>query len=235
LAYFCRVRRKIFLTILIALSFTITRGQAKPDISTFPLHVQLKNTQKPIVFYLSGDGGWNTFSQKLTADLFQNGYSVVALDCRSYFWHTKTPEQFATDAQAIIDYYLQAWHKSEFTIVGYSFGADVGVFLPSRISKSLSAKLKTVVLLSPGSSTDFAIRLIDMAGLGGSSVWKYKTAPELGKIQVPVFCIFGDDEDMAFKTNLKESEHIHKITIPGSHHYNSDISEVSHAVIRGLD
>jgi type IV secretory pathway VirJ component len=226
--------KKIFLSFFIILSFIISEGQIKPDISSFPLHVQLKNTQKPIVFFLTGDGGWNTFSQKLVTELAENGYSVIALDCRQYFWQAKTPDQFTADAQTIIDYYLHVWHKSGFAIVGYSFGADVGVFLPGRISKNLFTHLKNMVLLSPGASTDFAIRLIDMVGLGKASVWKYKTGPELNKIAVPVLCVFGDDEDMAFKTNLKESEYIHKITIPGSHHYNSDIGEVSQIVVRGL-
>src|SRR6185312_10421067 len=52
---------------------------------------------KPLIFYLSGDGGLNKFSTALCETLHGKGYDVIALNSKSYFWDKKTPEQTATD------------------------------------------------------------------------------------------------------------------------------------------
>lgn len=52
---------------------------------------------KPFIFYISGDGGLNTYSTDLCVALNKEGYEVVALNVRTYFWDKKTPEKIAMD------------------------------------------------------------------------------------------------------------------------------------------
>ncbi len=210
-------------------------AQVKPDVSLLPVHLQYTNSTKPLVIFITGDGGWNSFSTKLSDGLSKNGFPVIALDSKKYFWDKKTPVQFGKDMQLILDEYLNKWGKSSFSIIGYSFGADVAAFLPANLSVSSSAKLNSLVLLSPGYSTAFEVKLMGMLNSGGdSNQERYKIMPEINRFKKPVYCVFGADEDNDFKDGLKEADKIHKIIIPGSHHYNDDISVVTKAVAKVL-
>jgi type IV secretory pathway VirJ component len=222
------------LTILLFVCIGVSKGQKKFDSGFYPLHAFQKSSSKPLLLYLTGDGGWNSLSQAIVSELNSKGYAVIALDTRNYFWSQKTPAGFGDDAEVILKHYLEAWNKSSFSIVGYSFGADVGAFLPANLSDGLSKRLKSMVLLSPGFSTGFVTKISNMLGFGGSDKDKYKVYPQLLKCEVPVRCIFGKDEGSDFYQALKPTEKIQKIMIPGSHKYNDDAGKVVAAVLPGL-
>jgi type IV secretory pathway VirJ component len=229
------IKPKLFFLIIISLILSnVVSAQQPFNSANYPLHVLQKTGSKQVVFFLTGDGGWNSFSQSLMAELGNNGYSVVALDTRNYFWKEKTPAKFGDDAEMIIAYYMNAWNKQSFSILGYSFGADVGAFLPNNLSRNVKSKLKSVVLLSPGFSTGFVTKLTNMLGIGGSDNDKYKITPELLKSTVPTRCIFGKDEDSDFYSSLKTTDRLRKVTIAGSHKYNNDTKMVVKAVLPGL-
>jgi type IV secretory pathway VirJ component len=200
------------------------------DASGLPLHLFPKSGNKPLVVYLTGDGGMNSFSKSLATHLATQGYAVVALDTRKYFWDKKTPEGFGNTAEAFIQKYLNAWNKSSFILVGYSFGADVGAFVPPQLPANLSAKLKSVVMLSPGLSTGFVTKLTNMLGVGGSDNDKYKVMPQLLRSPAPVLCVFGKEEGSDFYTALKPTDKIQKITVPGSHRYNDDVKLITRLI-----
>lgn len=217
------------------LTFGLTDLNAQPkEVANYPLYVQYKRTDKPVVVFLTGDGGWNKFSESIVAELNKNGYSTIVLDTRKYFWNQKTPAQFAGDMKVILNSYLKSWGKDSYAVIGYSFGADVGSFLPGHLPGELSEKMNSLILLSPGFSTGYVIKLKNMLNFGGTDKEKYKVHPELLRSNVPVWCIFGKDEESEFFSALKESDKLHKIVIPGSHRYNDDISQVIKAIIRGL-
>lgn len=209
-------------------------AQTSQDLSDYPLHVQYKRSEKPILLYLTGDGGWNSFSENLVNELNRNGYSTIVLDTRKYFWDQKTPDQFAKDIKVILSVYFKAWNKNSFSIVGYSFGADVGAFLPAHLPDALSDRINSVVLLSPGLSTGYVVKLKNMLNFGSGNKEKYKVYPELLKYASPVLCIFGKDEESDFYPILKETGKIKKLTIPGSHRYDDNIPVIARTVISGL-
>jgi len=209
-------------------------AQTTTDLSGYPLHVQYKQSVKPILIFLTGDGGWNSFSESLINELGKNGYSTIAIDTRKYFWNQKTPDQLAKDVKIILSVYLKAWNKDSFSIVGYSFGADVGAFLPRYLALDISAKLNTIVLLSPGLSTGYVVKLKNLLNFGSTDKEKYKIYPELQRAKIPVWCVFGKEEDGDFYPVLKETANVHKLVIPGSHRYNDNIPVVAKAIIKGL-
>lgn len=221
--------------LFVTLNVIKTAAQTTPDLSDYPLHVQYKHSSKPILVYLTGDGGWNSFSDGLINELGKNGYPIIALDTRKYFWTAKTPDQFARDIKTILAVYMKAWNKDTFSIIGYSFGADVGAFLPGHLPAQLSSKINSLILLSPGISTGYVVKLKNLLNFGASTAnEKYKVYPELLKCAVPVWCIFGKDEESDFYNLLKETAQIHKLNVPGNHHYNDDVSVVAKAILKGL-
>jgi type IV secretory pathway VirJ component len=209
-------------------------AQSLQDLSDYPLHVQYKRSNKQVLIYLTGDGGWNSFSQELTDELAKNGYSIIALDTRKYFWNQKTPDQFAKDLKVILTVYFKAWNKDSFSIVGYSFGADVGAFLPAHLSADLSGRLKSMVLLSPGLSTGYVVKLKNMLNFGSADKEKYKIYPELLKQVVPIWCIFGSDEESDLYKVINETDRLHKLTVPGAHRYDDNIVVLIRAILKGL-
>lgn len=206
-------------------------AQTRNELQDFPLHIQYQQTNRPVVVFLTGDGGWNSFSENLMKELGSQGYATIALDTRKYFWNQKTPEQFAADIKKILSAYLKAWNKDNFVISGYSFGADVGAFLPARLG-GFPGKLKSLVLLSPGLSTGYVVKLKNMLNFGPSDREKYKIIPEIGKADVPVACIFGADEDKEVYQAIRETDKVHKFQLPGSHRYNDDVVKVVRTMMK---
>ena len=215
--------------ILIVLVFTIffTQAQEIGSVTDLPLQLLPGGKKDTMVIYLTGDGGWNNFSQNIANEFFHSGYGVVTLNTRKYFWSPITPEVFAKDFELFANYFLHQWKKSTLIIVGYSFGADVAAFLPQRLSDGLKHKIKLLVLLSPSSSTDFEVKFNDMLFSNGTSDRKFKIGPELEKSTLPMLCVFGKEEEMDLKSKLKKSEMLTIVELPGTHHYDNISSLVS--------
>lgn len=181
-----------------------------------------KGANDELVIYITGDGGWNKFSQKLTQEIEKEGYGVVSLNSRKYFRNKKTPEIFARDIEYLSNYYMNEWNKTSLIIIGYSFGADVGAFLPKRLSNAVLSKMNHIALLSPSISTDFVINLRDLIGDSRNTKRRYKIAPELAESNFPVVCIFGVDEDLKLKNNPIKSKWLKIHKLPGNHHYKEN-------------
>jgi type IV secretory pathway VirJ component len=212
------------------LTITLNAFPQTGDSQRLPLFAFPKAGNQPLIVYLTGDGGMNEFSKGVIADLGNHGYAVVALDTRKYFWDQKSPAAFGKAAEGFISQYLKAWKKTSFRLVGYSFGADVGAFVPPQLSAATASKLEAVVLLSPGFSTGFVTKLTNMLGFAGSDSDKYKVYPQLLKSPAPVLCVFGKDEESDFFDALKAGGKINKMKVPGSHRYNDDVQLISKVI-----
>jgi type IV secretory pathway VirJ component len=199
----------------------------------FPVSVINATGSKKLIFYFSGDGGINNFTENLCDQLGSKGYTVIRFNSRKYFWSQKTPEQIAKDAGEIITYYLSLYNKKDFALVGYSFGADAVVYLTNRLPKNLQPKLVSVSLLSPSLATDFSIKFSDLLGIENNK-GAYQTLPEINKINIPVLCIFGDEEDKAFYNAIASKKNIRRILLPGSHKFNNDVSMVVNILLTAL-
>lgn len=226
------MRLKCCFIVLVLVCCDMVYSQSKSDISKFPVHATFNQDNKPLLIFLTGDGGWNNFSVQLSEELVKNGFAVVSLDTRKYFWAAKTPVQFATDMGRILDHYLNEWNKNSFSFVGYSFGAEVAAFLPNSLS-NYGNKFHSMVLLSPGYSSSFEVKWINFPS-STTNKEKYKVYPQLLSSKVPITCIFGENEKTDFSTELKSTKNINKVVIPGSHHYNDDIKRIAATVVSNL-
>jgi len=218
----------LFIFCAFGLKGQTTGMPADVEITTF-----IGKPDRQLVFYLSGDGGMNSFSRTLCKELSLKGYPVVALDSRKYFWKQKSAKIFADDLEKVIPYYLKKYGKKEFSIIGYSFGADAGILLAPRLTSTLQDKIKSLVFLSPSKSTDLEIKVSDMLGFN-TQPGKYKILPELYKSPAHVLCIFGKEEESDLYTSIERRKDIEKILLPGSHKYGSDMTILLRSVEKGL-
>jgi len=217
--------------ILIIALLTTLSGQDKSNLDDIPLIVSpAKGNKTTFILYVSGDGGWNNFSKSFVAQFVNKGYSVVAIDAKKYFWDGKTPDEFAATITRIAKHYLHTWGKSNFLLLGYSFGADVSAFIPTRINAEIKQKLFYTVLVSPAMTTDYEIRIWDM--LGPNNIQrKYNVKEELKKITTPTLCIFGADEQSRLKEELPKNSVITRKDLTGSHDFEDAYETLANTVI----
>src|SRR5215467_14443066 len=69
------------------------------------------DTTKPLVLYISGDGGFNKFSTSFMQALNKEGYAVIGLNAKDYFWSKKTPQEAATAIEEAINESNKEWKR----------------------------------------------------------------------------------------------------------------------------
>lgn len=185
------------------------------------------DTTKPVIVYISGDGGMNGFTNSLIKSLNKKGYAVLALDAKDYFWHKKEPQEFASAMSTSINNYLNSKKRNSFVVLGYSFGADVSPFLATRLPSSLHSKCKEVVLLSPSTNTDFEIKVLDMIGWGSSKGKNVVT--ELNKLATPVIFFFGNDEKDFPLNEITVKKQV--VIMEGGHHYDNNVDDLASKIV----
>ena len=142
--------QKIYI-LLFTLSVTMRLyAQSPSPLEQLPINTvpAAGDSTKPLVLYITGDGGWNKFSKNLSQAFADKGYPVVALNAKDYFWKKKTPTQAATDITSLIKAYQVNWKRKKIILLGYSFGADVMPFVFNLLPTDLSTLVANVNLLS---------------------------------------------------------------------------------------
>ncbi|MGH2648032.1 MAG: AcvB/VirJ family lysyl-phosphatidylglycerol hydrolase, partial [Ginsengibacter sp.] len=135
---------------------------------------------KPLIFYLSGDGGFNKFSTALCEGFNKKGFDVISLNSKSYFWDKKTPEQTTTDISNFLIKKLAGRKSQQIVFIGYSFGADVLPFVLNRLPKEINDKILVSFLMASSGSTDFEIHWADI--FGGNSKRDMDVVTEVNKL-----------------------------------------------------
>ena len=223
------VLRSVMISLLLALPAFLS---AQTNIPSLPLYeVQTSRVPKGLIFFVTGDGGWNSFSKGLCSSLAQKGFNVVALDAKKYFWTERDPDTFSTDMSAVVIHYQNKWTVNDWILVGYSFGADVAPFALSRLDKKMARLPKVCLLLHPSASTDFEVKVLDMLSMG-SIARKYDVLAEIQKSPCPTLCIIPEDEQIISYTN----ESLIKVKkLPGNHRFDNDFSALTSTILTFID
>ena len=198
------------------------QAQVKDDLVDLPVTVipAKKQFGETMVLYLTGDGGWNNFSQKLADQYAATGIPVVVLNSSKYFWKRRTPEQSTQDISALLYKYSKDLKKKSILLCGYSFGADVLPFIYDRLPADLKEKVSRIQLLSPSAYTDFEVHI---SYLFASK--KYDVAAEVKKISKPVICYYGESEGDQPLKNLG-MKNFKIVILNGDHHYQNSFDEI---------
>src|SRR3954462_14148502 len=205
---------KYIIVLALLLSFNLSGAQdTQLPVKTFPAN----DTSKPLVFYISGDGGWTGFSNAFLQSINKAGYAVVALNARKYFWKKKTPASMAIELSQLINKYLAQWKRDSIVLIGYSFGSDVTPFLYNYADKSFTKKVTHLVLMLPYTSTDFEVHVTEMIGIATRAT--YSVVNEVNKITQPILFILGTEKDQFPVQTLTNKNHV-VITEGGGHHFD---------------
>lgn len=212
------IRIKLFILIFL-MAGTTTFGQSEP----MPLTEWASSLQTPLIFYISGDGGINDFSTGFCSGINKKGFSISALNSRTYFWKKKTPEQTANDITGYLEKKFINRSNQQLILIGYSFGADVIPFIINNLPASIKAKLRTIFLLSPSTTTDFEIHWLELMGGKKKRDMDVVTAINaLGNEHRVVFLNGSDEDDFPFKS-ISLKNYIH-LELPGGHHFGNNLN-----------
>lgn len=187
---------------------------------------------KPLIFYITGDGGFNSFSTDLCKSLNEKGYDVFALNAKSYFWDKKTPEQAATDINIYLDKKIAGRKNQQVVLIGYSFGADVLPFIITRLSKNIYESVTASFLMACSASTDFEIHWSDI--FGGNKKRSMDVITEINKLSGEnIIIINGSDEETPGLNKISLKKYAHEV-IPGGHHFEGDTEEIARVILKHL-
>jgi len=213
------------ITIILFFSFHLVPFSQK---TTLPVSFYSNaDSAKPLIFYISGDGGFNKFSTSFMQTLNKQGYAVIGLNAKDYFWNKKTPQEAANAIESAINESNKQWKKKNIVLIGYSFGANVTPFILTHFSLAFAGKINHLILLSPSSKTDFEIHVLQMFGWGKDS--GESVPAEINKISKPVTIITGDDEtEFPFSQLTIKNKQV--IKMPGGHHYDGDVNALCNKI-----
>lgn len=188
---------------------------------------------KPIIFYISGDGGFNKFSTALCASLNKKGYDVFALNAKSYFYNKKTPEETTADIKNYLSNKIVGRKNQQVVLIGYSFGADVLPFILSRLPKNLNDNITASFLMASSGSTDFEIHWSDI--FGGNKKRDMDVVTEINKLAIDnIVIIDGSDEEPLALNKISLKRYTHEV-LPGGHHFDGDIEEITNLILNHIN
>lgn len=190
------------------------------------------NHNKPLIFYISGDGGLNRFSNELCNSINKNGFDVVALDSKSYFWSKKTPEETAADISELLSKKITGRQNQQIVLIGYSFGADVLPFVLNRLPQIITDKVAVSFLLASSGSTDFEIHIVDLFGAGKKRGMDVLT--EINKISNHKIVILNSSDEQGLDVQkITIKDHVSEM-LPGGHHFDGDIDEITKTILKSI-
>ena len=171
-----------------------------------------------LALLISGDGGWASLDQQVSAELARRGIAVVGLSSLKYFWQSRTPEVAARDVADVLHHYLSTWQRSRIALIGYSRGADVMPFIVTRLPADLRARLTSVSLLGLATGAQFEVSFAEWLHPAPS----IPVAPELSRIDtVPVLCVYGEGEQDSLCPSLALSN-VTRLKRGDGHHFGGD-------------
>jgi len=188
---------------------------------------------KPLLFYISGDGGMNSFSTSLCEDLNNKGFDVAALNARSYFWDKRAPGETAAAVNNFLKNKLNGRKNQQIVMIGYSFGADVLPFILNRLPKETDDKVLVSFLMASSGSTDFQIHWADI--FGSNTKRSMDVVSEINKLTDEKVVIISGSDDRTLAINKITLKRFTREVLPGGHHFDGDTGQIAKVIISNLD
>lgn len=186
----------------------------------------------PLVLSITGDGGWVGFDRTLAKQFTGEKVPVVALNSFRFFLKKKTPEQTTAVIIALLHHYMKQMDRNSFILEGYSFGADVVPFVFNRLPPDLLQQCRGVALFSPGTTTDFKIRLLQM--MGTRHKWKYNVVSEIKAMKPFHTLFFFGLKEHKFPLHIISKPGWQLIYLKGGHTYKKEKGDVAKIVLKKL-
>jgi type IV secretory pathway VirJ component len=172
---------------------------------------------------VSGDGGWRDIDKSIGEWLAKRGVAVVGVDSLRYFWSKKTPAQVAADLAQLFDHYGAEFGTNRYSLVGFSFGADI---MPD---------VRVVSLLALGLNADFEVTVEGF--VGGTTSESRPLPPRLAQLPLGrTQCIYGKEEaeDRETSCTAPELAEAERLPLEGGHHFDGDYTKAAQAIWRRM-
>lgn len=219
-------KRSLFLRV--SLLFLLFFCQSKSD---FPISEWNSNSDKPVIFYISGDAGFNTFSKTFAQELHRYGYDVFALNTKQYFWKKKTPLKASQDSENFLKQITKNRKNKKIIIIGYSYGADVAPFIYNRFDADFQKNIQQLLIIGPSKVNDFEIHLQEY--ITGSQQYGFSVIHEINQLNnVPFTLVVSDFENKYFprkEISLKNYKYLH---LPGNHHFSGNTKMLADSIVK---
>ena len=219
--------KKIFLASVFSTAILFVSAQ---DFITKEWPSHTNNT--PLIFYISGDGGFNKFSNDLCESLNKKGFDVVALNSKSYFWNKKTPEKTTIDINNYLTNKMTGRKNQQVLLIGYSFGADVLPFILNRLPKNMHEKIVASILMGSSGSTDFEIHWSDIFGSGKKR--NMDVATEINKLSNDKIVILSGSDNQELDARKITLKKYTLEILPGGHHFDGDTEEITRVILKHI-
>jgi type IV secretory pathway VirJ component len=205
-------------------------SQSVVSVADLPI-TEVPTTGRGRVFaiFLSGDGGWVTLDERVSAELSAHGIPVVGLNSRQYLWSGKTPAQVAGDLARMMIAYGRKWGRDSVVVVGYSRGAGIAPFAVNRLPAELRGRVTTVALIGAEHGAGFHFHLRDLVrtGLAPDDVLVLPELKALGATRV--VCFYGADETDTLCPELAPPAIVVKMT--GGHHLDGSYAAIGQRIV----
>jgi type IV secretory pathway VirJ component len=207
-------------------------GQAAPAVGDLPLvEIAGPRTERTLVLFLSGDGGWRDLDKTIAERLAAEGLQAVGFDCLRYFWHQRSADKLAADLARAMDHYRLVWGSEQFVLAGYSFGADVLPGAIVRLRPDLKARVSELVLLGISDSADWVIHPAEWIGIHAPGA---PILPDAAKLDMRrVLCISGREEEVSLCRDPVFSS-AERIETSGGHHFDGDYQSLAVKILASI-
>lgn len=160
-----------------------------------PLHPVPARAPGPLALFITGDGGWAAADRELAKTLADRGIAVVAWDARAYLRkHARSPAVVASDAERIIEYYMDAWKREDVVLIGYSRGADMMPFIANRLEPRVRNHVELLALVGLSTRASFEFHWTDLIR-DVRRATDLPVQPELERLRgMRILCVYGEDE-----------------------------------------
>ncbi|MCZ2083420.1 MAG: hypothetical protein LC112_04030 [Flavobacteriales bacterium] len=199
--------------------------------NAFPITEWNSKSDKPVIFYISGDGGFNTFSKTFSQELHQYGYDVFTLNTKKYFWKKKTPFQASQDTENYLKQVTKNRKNKKIIIIGYSYGADVAPFIYNRFDADFQKNIQDLIIIGPSKVNDFEIHVEEY--IMGEQEYGYSVVHEINQIKnVPFTLVVSDLEYKYFplkEITLKDYQFLH---LKGNHHFDGKTKTLADSIVK---
>ncbi|MFT3723269.1 MAG: AcvB/VirJ family lysyl-phosphatidylglycerol hydrolase [Hyphomonadaceae bacterium] len=187
---------------------------------------------KTVAIFLTGDGGWASFDQKVCAALTSAGVPATGFDTGAYFSEMRDPTIASQALAGAIETVKDRWSADHVIIVGYSFGADVAPFLVNRLPPDLKSSIDRVALMSPSAEAPFQVTLTERVGLDAPGarpvIPELKTLNDAG---ARIACLYGERDHDAVCPSLTLAS-MKKVEMRGGHGLADDHQAVANAILQ---
>ncbi|RDI60792.1 virulence factor family protein [Microvirga subterranea] len=215
----------------VRLGHTGERGHSELPVAIIKPEGQING----LAIIVSGDGGWRDIDKSIGEWLAKQGVAVVGVDSLRYFWSKKSPAQVAADLALLFDHYGSEFGTNRYSLVGFSFGADIMPDVWPLLPKTVKDRVQVVSLLALGQNADFEVTVEGF--VGGATAESRPLVPLLAQLPLNrTQCIYGKEEAEDGETSCTAPElaQAERLPLEGGHHFDGDYTKAAEAIWRRM-